>query len=350
MNLINKKKGLSMPTVFKLFFNIVKEIIKKTFILSSRESKENLIAYLLFLLLIETTFFVFFKFVPLKPGWQFISCILPLLPLPALLIRRLHDLNKNAGFTLLPFLLFLFLLPFLNFKAFLADSKGEKLISGGILIEIILILFLIQSFVFLLCLFLKGNKEENLYGQVPPITLSPSKKTIMGTLLFVFFVFFSFSCYTPQKLIKKPTPISSVQKEMPLKKDSFIFQKEKLPQKNIVFKKIYTSPKSVVAEPHPPVLKKEEENPLSKEMAFNGILHFLFSLSIQSLKTEKEISFTSIQIPKEIIFIKALNGNVVFLIKEKELLPLLQEQSIECKKEICNFNQLKYLNLLNKGS
>ena len=86
---------------------------------------------------------------------------------------------------------------------------------------------------------------------------------------------------------------------------------------------------------------------IKNEIKVNNLLHFLFSLSIQSIKEEREISYSA-NTPNEIILIKAKNGDIVFILKDFELLPLIKKQSIDCKKEVCYFKSNKYLKTMDE--
>ena len=319
------------------FFKLIKEIIKKSFTLSGREPKESIISYLIFLVFIEGCLSIIYHFTTIKIGYRFIFSFLPLIPLPSLFIRRIHDHNKNLGFTLLPFVLFLILLPFLNFKAFEANMQNEKLISGGIIIEILTVLFLIQFFLFFILLFSKGNKNENLYGKsYNYLIIFPKKRNIIIILFLLFsFVLIGYS------LTKK----ESIQK-----------QNLNIPSPTLIQKSTTNSPKKVFSTSKQSIFHKIEQietpkikatNSIQKdkniqitsiknEIKVNDLLNFLFFLSIQSIKGECEISY-SVNTPNEIILIKAKNGDIVFILKDLELLDLIKQHSIDCRKEVCHF-------------
>ena len=330
------------------FFQLIKEIIKKSFSLSGREPKESILVYLFFLVFIEISLFGLYQFINLKPGYQIILCFLPLLPLPALFVRRIHDHNKNLGFTLLPFILFLLLLPFLNFKAFTPNALNEKLVLGGIIIEIISVLFLIQLFLFLIFLFSKGNKNENLYGQ-PFAYLPPKIKKshfIFFCALFICLFFFILSQTKKEEKFLKSSPM-----EVKLEKINHSFKQEKkqpiAPKKRKVLKQIkFDEPREITQNQTKFISPSNSFNELENEIKINDILNFLFNMSIKSIKEEKEFSY-SLNAPKEILFLNAKKGDILFIMKEKSLLPLIQKQQIKCKKEVCLFKYRSYLKTIN---
>ena len=330
------------------FFKLIKEIIKKSFTLSGRDPKESILAYLFFLVLLEASLSFIYHFTTIKIGYQFIFSFLPLIPLPSLFIRRLHDHNKNLGFTLLPFFLFVILLPFLNFKVFDQNIQNEKLISGGIIIEIIAVLFLIQFFLFFIFLFSKGNKNENLYG-VPYnyiLTLPKKRNIIISFSLLFSFIFLIFLLNKENSIQKQPLNIPSsnhIQKQEKTASSKSFHQK-----KQAVFHKfaqIETQKRKKIS-----LAQKDKTiqfDSIKNEIKVNELLHFLFSLSIQSIKKEQEISYSE-NTPNEIILIKAKNGDIVFILKDFELLPLIKKQSIDCKKEVCYFKSNKYLKTMDE--
>ncbi len=330
------------------FFKLIKEIIKKSFTLSGREPKESIITYLIFLALVELCLSIIYQFLAIKIGYQFIFSFLPLIPLPALFIRRIHDHNKNLGFTLLPFCLFLMILPFLNFKAFEPNIQNEKLITGGIIIEILTVLFLIQFFLFFILLFSKGDKNENLYGK--PLAYLPIKvkKSYFFLFCFVFICFFFFILSQNKKEsiqtvnLNILTPSNSQTNTINLSKKNFSIKKQP------IFHKIEQISPLKTKEILP--LQKDQNlqvDSIQNEIKVNDLLNFLFSLSIQTLKDENEVSYSE-NTPPEIILIKAQNGNITFILKDTALLNLIKQQSIDCQKEVCHFKSNKYLKTINK--
>ncbi|MBO7244270.1 MAG: DUF805 domain-containing protein [Alphaproteobacteria bacterium] len=321
---------------------LMKNIIKKSFTLSGREPKESVFIYLTFLLLIESILFFIFKICPIKMGYQIILTFLPILPIPALFVRRLHDHNKNMGFTFLPFILFLLLLPFINFKSFITTEQTEKLISGGILIEIITVLFFIQFFLFFLFLILKGNKNENLYGQPSEYIVKTNK--IITTLILIFclacFLFLIYPFKNEKKVNHANTQTVSTQKTNPP-----LIEKNNKKTSQIVFQKIKSIPdlKVDIAPKKAQKVVAVKNTSIHEEIKINNILTFLFDISIQTIKNEKEISYMQ-QTPDELILIKAQNGDVLFILKDQSLQLLLKKQHIKCQKELCLFKADEYLN------
>ncbi len=331
------------------FFKLIKEIIKKSFTLSGREPKESVTAYLIFLVLFEVGLSIIYHFTTLKIGYKFIFSFLPLVPLPSLFIRRIHDHNKNLGFTLLPFFLFLMLLPFLNFKAFEANIQNEKLITGGIIIEILTVLFLIQFFLFFILLFLKGDKNENLYGPSSNYLIFPIKKRTIIILFSILFGFILVVFSLNQKESIQTQNLNILAPNNPQKNTTNLSKKSFSIKKQPIFHKIeqIKTPKTKEILP----LQKDQNlqvDSIQNEIKVNDLLNFLFFLSIQTLKDENEISYSE-STPREIILIKAQNGNITFILKDTALLNLIKQQSIDCQKEVCHFKSNKYLKTINNG-
>lgn len=335
------------------FFDLVKEIFKKTFTLSGRESKETFLFYILFIIFTENLILIFSALLNIKLGYQLILSLLLILPVFSLFVRRLHDHNKNMGFALSPFVLFLILLPFINFKAINKTTPlQEKLIAGGIFIEIIAVLFIVQSFLFIIYLFFKGNKNENSYGKPVDYQVNfPKNKKfalfsgfIVCSIIFLLFIFID----KKEVNIIKTEPKQIIQHQ--LSQQTPLAKKE---ENKVIFRKIYPLPQQTLQKTEEYTLPQEtrlDETTVQKDFQINDILNFLFNISLKSLKEDKEISFLNTPTPKDIIFIKAINGDVLFIVKNKTILTEIKKQAIDCKKEICIFRHNEYLNNISKGS
>lgn len=344
---------------------LIKNIIKKTFQLSGREPKESIVTYLFFLLIIEAIITFLCSYFQIKLGFLILCSLLPLLPMLSLFIRRLHDHNKNAGFTLLPFLFFVILLPFMNFHIFQHPEKKEKFLSGGPIIELIAVLFLVYVFLVFLLLFLKGNNNENQYGG--PVNYQLSFKMNKFLSISSAICLFLFIC--SPLFISENKPSSKETKQINLSKTpaawSYIKQTPTPPKKQTktqpVFKRIYPIQKeeNIVEQslkPTPVKTIKDKKDPITQNTDYlmdekiNNILNFLFSASIQSLKENKEISIYQANAPQEIVFIKALKGDVLFILKDDNLLNEIKSQHIDCQKQICLFKQDVFLSKAYSGS
>ena len=166
----NKETTQEAP-VSTSFSSVLKILFKKTFKINGREPKEAVLIYLYFLL----ASFLFTLFcVHLFPILTVLFCILFLLllaPLPSLIIRRFHDHEKNAGFAFVPFVLFLLLIPSIRFDRLSQNILSEtpslehKWLTGGFFPELIFVLFVIYSLIWVFFFFSKGKTQENMYGE-----------------------------------------------------------------------------------------------------------------------------------------------------------------------------------------
>lgn len=259
------------------FYGVVKSLFKKSFNFKGREAKQSAILYLLFLFISFITISFFsFHFSKLSVLF-YILYIFILIPFPSLIARRFHDHNKNTVFSFLPFILFILLLPNIDFNRLIEAIKTQntslenKWLPGGFWPELIFVLFILYLIIWLVLFFSKGNRKENDYGA--PVLDSPiflTKKFLKKIVLFFGILFILHLFLSTQKFFDKNENSSSFSSSFALEDkiipDNFL---KKAPQKTTNIHK--NTPKVVekrAIQPHPlfPELAPNKQGVIKKSL------------------------------------------------------------------------------------